>query len=169
MNELINALGLDWKMLVAQLVNFGILVAILYFFAYKPILRMLNKRSTKIEKSVKKADEIDKLLAKTDDKYSQKMSEAQRKTDEIIDNAKAEAEKERQEQLSRAREEADAIINDAKQSLSSERDKIISEIKGDIKGLVLATSKKVLQREVNETDNQNLIDETIKGSGNETN
>lgn len=169
MNELINALGLDWKMLIAQLVNFAILVAVLYFFAYKPILKMLNKRSEKIEKSVKKADEVEKLLTKTDESYRQKMTETQNKADQIIDKTKAEAEKYRQEQLGKAREEAEAIVADAKKSLGTEKEKIVSEIKVDIKDLVLEASRKVLQREVNEEDNQKLIDETIKGSPDETN
>ena len=51
MLEALNSLGIDYKLLIAQLVNFVLLFIVLYIFLYKPVLKMLNARSEKINKS----------------------------------------------------------------------------------------------------------------------
>ena len=50
MSELFSKLGIDWKLLIAQIINFLVLLFVLYKFAYRPILSMLEKRTKKIEK-----------------------------------------------------------------------------------------------------------------------
>lgn len=71
MSELFHQLGIDWKLLVSQAVNFGLLIVALRYFAYKPILELLSERKKRIEEGLLKAEEADRrlsdanLLAKT--------------------------------------------------------------------------------------------------------
>jgi len=58
--ETLSSLGIDLKILLAQLVNFGILIFLLSKFLYKPVLKMLDQRKKKIAESIKKAEEIEK-------------------------------------------------------------------------------------------------------------
>ena len=53
-------LGINLSSLLAQLVNFGLLFALLYFFAYKPVIKMLDQRSAKIKESMEQTEEIKK-------------------------------------------------------------------------------------------------------------
>ena len=72
MQELITKLGIDWKFLIAQIVNFLVLLFVLYKFAYGPILAMLEKRQKKIEKGLKDAEAATKNSKKA--KKSKKKS-----------------------------------------------------------------------------------------------
>jgi F-type H+-transporting ATPase subunit b len=161
MSELINALGLDWKMLVAQLVNFGILVAVLYFFAYKPLLKVLQKRSQMIADSLDKTEKIDKLLAKTKEDYKTKLAAAQEQSQEILAKSKQEAEKYRLESIAKTQEQMEAMVAQSRAALQSEKDLLLDDIKKDVADLVVATSKKVIGREIKPADNDKLIAETI--------
>ena len=66
MSELLTKLGIDLKLLVAQIVNFLILLLVLYKFAYGPIVAMLEKRQKKIEKGLKEAEEAHKKLEESE-------------------------------------------------------------------------------------------------------
>lgn len=161
MSELINALGLDWKMLVAQLVNFGILVAVLYFFAYKPLLKVLRKRSQMIADSLDKTEKIDKLLAKTKEDYKAKLAAAQEQSQEILSKSKQEAEKYRLESITKTQEQIEAMVAQSRTALQAEKDLLLDDIKKDVADLVVTASKKVIGREIKPADNDKLIDETI--------
>jgi len=161
MSELINSLGLDWKMLVAQLVNFGILVAVLYFFAYKPLLKVLKKRSKMIAESLDKTEKIDKLLAKTKDDYKAKLAAAQEQSQEILAKSKQEAEKYRLESIAKTQEQMEAMVAQSRAALQTEKDLLLDDIKKDVADLVVTASKKVIGREIKPADNDKLIDETI--------
>ena len=63
--ELLQKLGIDWRLLIAQLVNFSILVIILYKLLYKPVLKVLNDRKEKIEQGLKDAKSLGEELERT--------------------------------------------------------------------------------------------------------
>jgi F-type H+-transporting ATPase subunit b len=63
MSELFHQLGIDWKLLISQAVNFGLLILALRFFAYQPMLKLLRERKQKIEEGLRKAEEADTRLA----------------------------------------------------------------------------------------------------------
>ncbi|MCK4891918.1 MAG: hypothetical protein KAS78_04575, partial [Candidatus Pacebacteria bacterium] len=67
MLEIFSKLGLDYKLIIAQAVNFVLLLIILQRLAYKPILKMLNDRTEKIDKSLKQAEQIKEELKKTEE------------------------------------------------------------------------------------------------------
>ena len=56
MEEIIKTFHIDWKLLIAQAVNFAIVVFALYKFAYKPLLKTMNERTAKIEQGLKDAE-----------------------------------------------------------------------------------------------------------------
>jgi F-type H+-transporting ATPase subunit b len=161
MSELINALGLDWRVLIAQLVNFSVLVVVLYFLAYKPLLKYLNKRSQLIEASLKKTEKIDQLLAKAENDYAKKMATAQAESEKIMSKSQQEAEKYRQERLEKTRQEVAAIVAESRAAIESDKKEIIREVKEEMSGLVAAAATQVLRREIKLADDERLIRETV--------
>lgn len=161
MSELINALGLDWRVLIAQLVNFSVLVVVLYFLAYKPLLKYLNKRSQLIEASLKKTEKIDQLLAKAENDYAKKMATAQAESEKIMFKSQQEAEKYRQERLEKTRQEVAAIVAESRAAIESDKKEIIREVKEEMSGLVAAAATQVLRREIKLADDERLIRETV--------
>ncbi len=68
-------LGIDWKLLLSQAVNFLLLLVILRIFVYKPILDILKKRREKIEEGIAKAKEADIRLKEVDDINKKKIKD----------------------------------------------------------------------------------------------
>ncbi|MCX6724301.1 MAG: ATP synthase F0 subunit B [Candidatus Staskawiczbacteria bacterium] len=84
MNEFISEFGIDWKLFLSQLVNFGIILIVLWFFVYKPVLKVLKDRNKKIKEGLDKADEADVRLKEIDVIGKGKIKEAETASINII-------------------------------------------------------------------------------------
>lgn len=112
------SLGLDIRLLLAQIVNFTILLFILNKVLYKPLMRLLDDRSKKVNESLKKSEEIEDKLNSIEEKEKKILNEAQMK-----------AKKEKDELISLANLEKEKIISDAKLASEKEVQKSIERIK----------------------------------------
>jgi len=83
-NELLSQLGINWKIFLSQAFNFAILLAALTFFVYKPLMKVMDNRTKKIEEGLEKAEEADARLKEVDDIAKTKIKEAEGKSIEII-------------------------------------------------------------------------------------
>src|SRR5947207_2200638 len=81
------ALGVNLPGLVAQAINFLLLLLILRLIAYKPILRMLDERSARIRESMERAEELKAEAARTEQQFTARLTEAQRQAQEIVSQA----------------------------------------------------------------------------------
>jgi len=81
MGELFHTLGINIKSLGFQILNFAILVIVLRFTAYKPLLKLMKARRERIEFGLKGAEEADKRLAEIDQVKEQKLKEADEKAE----------------------------------------------------------------------------------------
>lgn len=161
MGDLTKQLGLEPKLLLAQIVNFLILLTILYFFAYKPILRMLQKRTKKIEDGIKNAEKVEAQLKKADATYEQKVAEAQKKAQTIFEQANKEAEKNRAETVNKTKTEVEQLMVQAKSQIDQEKVKMLKAAKTELTDLVIAASAKVLERNLTAKDNEKLVKDTL--------
>jgi F-type H+-transporting ATPase subunit b len=96
-------LGLDLGLFLSQIVNFGLLLGILYVLLYKPILSKLEERAKKIKKGIDDAEQAEQLRADAGEFYQQEIERARREAHEIIERATLSAEQQRAEILSQAR------------------------------------------------------------------
>jgi F-type H+-transporting ATPase subunit b len=112
------ALGLDVKLLIAQVINFLILFFVLSKLLYKPLLKILDERKRKVEDSLKSAKMIEEKLAKLEEKEK-----------EILKSAVSKAEEEKGRIVEIAQEEKKRIISEAKQAGEKEVQKAIERIK----------------------------------------
>src|SRR5579863_2319766 len=81
MSQLFAAFGIDWRLLIIQAINFVLLLAVLSYFLYKPVLRIIDERQRKVAEGVRTAEEA-----------SQKLKEAKSESEGIVGNAAREAE-----------------------------------------------------------------------------
>ena len=142
MSELLSKLGIDWKFLIAQIVNFLVLLFILYKFAYGPIVAMLEKRQKKIEKGLKDADEAHKKLAESEEKQKEILKHARLEAKDIVEKAHRKAEKSKAEIAVEAKVQAEKIMRAPKPKSSRRKQKTIAEIKSEIGGLVMYGDRK---------------------------
>jgi len=163
MDSLIQTFHLDVKLLIAQFVNFAIVAGVLYFFALKPVMKIMKDRTEKIEKSLIQAKEIDVKFHQTSLENKQILSTAQKEAQAIINKAKAASEIKKQEMLEQAKLEMDKIVGQGKIQISLEKDKMFTELKSELVELVVMVSEKVLGQKVDQKTDRELINESIKG------
>ncbi len=151
------ALGINLGYLISQIVNFTLLAVLLYFVAYKPILRMLDERSARIKKGLEDAEQASRRAAEIEQEFEQRMTEARKEGQEIIAQATQMSEKARQEILETAREEARAQIEKAKDEIARERELAMAELRQQVADLSLSISEKVIGRTLDEQRQRQLI------------
>ncbi|MFA6973793.1 MAG: F0F1 ATP synthase subunit B [Parcubacteria group bacterium] len=162
MDELIKTFHIDTNLLIAQLVNFTIVLVVLYKFAYGPILRTLNERTSKIEKGLKDSEESGKKLAEIMEKEKEVMTEARKEAQVIIAKAEEQAKKSKEEIAGEAKAQAEKIMTDATKKIEEEKNKMFAEVKGEIANLVVLATEKVLSEKIDSVKDKELINNIIK-------
>ncbi|MDP3245093.1 MAG: F0F1 ATP synthase subunit B [bacterium] len=160
--ELLSKLGIDWRLLIAQLINFLILLFVLYKFLYKPVLKMLQDRTTRIENSLADAQRIEKEIKQIEEDRLNKMAEARKESQRIIEEAKGQAEKVKHELLANAQKESLEIVEAGKQQLKNQQETLMKEARKSIAALVVEAARQVLGDVVDEKIDKAINEATIK-------
>jgi F-type H+-transporting ATPase subunit b len=158
----LQALGINLGYLISQIVNFTLLAVLLYFVAYKPILRMLDERSARIKQGLADAEMASKRAAEMEQEFERRMTEARKEGQEIIAQATKMSEKAGQDMLDKAREEAKAQIEKAKEEISRERELAMADLRQQVAELSLAISEKVIGQTLDEQKQRQLIADFVK-------
>lgn len=155
--ELLQQLGIDWKILIAQIINFTILMLILYKFVYKPVVDVLEKRSQMIEKSVEDAKKSEEMLKEIETTRSQKITDTEHQVGKLLAQAKVDADAVRNKIVEEAQKQSDDLLKRAKVQMEEEKVKMVQEIKAEVVGYAIKLSGKILEREFNEDNQKRLI------------
>lgn len=163
--ELLTKLGIDWKLLLAQSINFLIVLAVLYKFLYKPLLKFLDERKNRIESSLIEAKRIESELKDMQQKREETEREARRQAQEIIVVAEKEAENRRQEVIAKMKQEAQVALEEAKQRFESEKEEAIRSLRKESASMItLALTKIIGKLPAGEVDKK-LISEAMEEVG----
>jgi F-type H+-transporting ATPase subunit b len=147
--------------IIAQILNFLVLVIFLRAVAYKPVVGMLKARQDKIAESLEKAD-ADKLAAeKTLKEYQAKLAAAQIKAQDIIDKAERMAQEEHDARVRETKHEIEQMKKAAQEEIAMERAKAVQELKGEVVNLSLAAAGKIITKHIDAKDEDKLIGEFI--------
>ncbi|HVO28427.1 MAG TPA: ATP synthase F0 subunit B [Candidatus Paceibacterota bacterium] len=112
MSQLFSQLGIDWHLLLSQAVNFFLLLVILRFTVYRPLLKLLHDRREKIEQGLVKADEADRRLLEAEEISKDKIKAAEAEVMAILRKTEQEAKALEAKMLGEAKtKEADALKN----------------------------------------------------------
>ena len=159
---LLQDLGVDGPKLIAQLINFAIVLFVLWRFAYKPVFEMLETRRKTIAESMDNAEKIKTELAETQAERDKVLAEANQKAQEMIADAKEAAKQVGEAEGQKAVKQAEEIIRKAREATEADRDSMMAELKAEIGRLVVDTTAKVSGKVLTSDDHQRLIDETNK-------
>src|SRR5665647_1659529 len=117
MEALVKTFHIDAGLLLAQLVNFIIVLLVLYKFAYKPILKVLNDRTDKVEKGIKDAESAQVKLAEMEKKEKEVLLKAKEEAQKIIQQAEKTAMANVQELEIKAKEQSEKTLAEAKKQI----------------------------------------------------
>jgi F-type H+-transporting ATPase subunit b len=158
-------LGINLGLLVSQLINFGLLTALLYMLLYKPVLNLLNQRRERIARSMADADAARESAARAQQEYERRVAEAQRKAQEIIAQATQASQQVGAEIRAEAQREAEAIRQRAREEADREKAQILAEVQSQIASLALLAAERVLGQTVDEALQRKLVDQFLAELG----
>ncbi|MFA5023745.1 MAG: F0F1 ATP synthase subunit B [Patescibacteria group bacterium] len=162
MESLISTFEIDGRLLLAQAINFAIVLAILYFFAFKPLVKTMTERTDKIDKSLKNADEIEKRLALTEKERTEIINAAKKQANLIIEEASQRGEDRKNELVAKAKEEIGQVINTEKEKIARDKAETLKEIKKEVAELVVMTVEKLLNEKMTGDKDRELIKKMVK-------
>ena len=158
----ISALGVDLPSLLVYLVNFGVLLVILYFFGYKRILRMLDQRSQSIRESLEEADRVRRESQEREVELRKGLEEGRQESQRLLAQAQEMADRFRQEEQERARQEAQTLLERARAEIQQERDAAVDDVRRQFAVLAVTAAERIIHRSLDAQIHQELIDEVLQ-------
>lgn len=143
------------------MVNFLILVAILYKFGWGPVLKMLDSRQQGIEDSLNKAEEARKEAETMSVKLAAEVADARKQAKAIIDEAQKNAEAAKNDILEQARASADSMLERAQAEIAKEKAEAIGQIRGEVADMVVAVTGRLLSENMSDQQHRALVDKYI--------
>ena len=162
MGDTLQVLGIQWLKLIAQFINFGIVLLILWKFAYKPVFAMLEARKQKIAESVANAEKIQAELAKTEAERLRILNQASDVANQMIEQAREAAARVREVETQKAIAAAEQIIAKAREASAQDHAKMLAELKREVGRLVVQTTATVTGKILTAEDQKRLAEETSK-------
>jgi F-type H+-transporting ATPase subunit b len=154
--------GVDWPHLTAQIISFSIVCAVLYWLAYKPVLRMLDIRRQQIAQGIANTEKINAALAGIESQRRGIMVEAQAQSTQLIADAREAAKRLREQETQRAVAAAEQIMTKAQEAATREHARMLAELKHEVGRLVVQTTAAVIGKVLTPEDQRRLADEAAK-------
>jgi F-type H+-transporting ATPase subunit b len=153
-------LGINLPKFLYQVVNFVIVVWVLYVLLYKRILTMLNERTERIAQSIRDSEQVKEQLANAKRDYDAEIAKARQEAVALRSQAEERARQQEQEILAKAREEAEQIKADMMAQADQQREQMLREVREQVAELVTLTAERVLRDELKGRHDK-LIDESL--------
>ncbi len=147
--------------LIAQIINFLILVAILTKVAYKPLMQALADRQAKIADSLETAEQEKQAAEKLRQEYLAQLAEARTQAQAIVEKAAKLAEQTKEQMLKEARDESARLLKAAQEEFARERDLAIAELKGEVVTLAVAAASKIVAQNMDDAANARIVEDFI--------
>ena len=157
--------GWNLPQFIAQVISFSIVAALLYFFAYKRVLAMLEERRQRIAESLANAEKIKAELARAEAQRLEVLSQANAQATKLIEEARAAAARVQEQETQKAINAAEQIITKAREAAAADHDRMLAELKREVGRLVVQTTATVTGRVLTNDDQRRLAEETARQIG----
>lgn len=144
MSEFFHHFGIDWRLLLAQAINFLLLLFLLKKFAFGPIIKMLARRRENIKRGIDLTKTAEEELREAGQKGDHIIKEAEREALSMVTDAQATAKKKQEEIMTEAHHKVEGIIEGAKKTIEEERAKMDDAVYRDAESLIRDGIAKVL-------------------------
>jgi F-type H+-transporting ATPase subunit b len=154
--------GVDWAHLIAQIISFSIVCILLYNFAYKRVLGMLEERRQRIAEGLANAEKIKAELANAEKQRQDIVSQANRQANNLIEEARAAAARVQEKETQKAIATAESIIAKAREAAAADHARMLAELRREVGRLVVQTTATVTGKILTPEDQRRLAEETAK-------
>ena len=158
--QIASTFGVDWPHLIAQMISFCIVCALLYRFAYGPILKMLEERRQLIAQGLANSEKIRAELARTEAQRQEVMLQANAQATRSIEEARAVAARLQAQETQKAIAAAEQIIIKAREAAAQDHARMLAELKREVGHLVVQTTAAITGKILTAEDQRRLAEET---------
>lgn len=145
MEQVLVTFGIDWKLLLVNAINFGLLLAVLWYFLYGPLTRMLEERRQKVAQGVRDAQTAQERLSEIENARADMLAKAGKEADTIVSHARTSASAKEKEIVSAGEAAASALLNDAQVQAEELKRQAIEESKQEVAKLIVLGIEKAMQ------------------------
>lgn len=157
----LGTLGINLKIFLAQLLNFGVVLFVLWRWAYKPILKILEERQAKIERGVKQAEDVEKRVQDLEREQEEVIKKAKTEAVKVLEQAHEKAEERRKELLAKAKDEVQGIVIQGKAQLESQKEQMVRDAREEIAQIAVEAARRILAEGVDEEKATKLASKVI--------
>jgi F-type H+-transporting ATPase subunit b len=157
-------LGLNLPTLIAQLINFLILLFLLRLFLWKPITGMLDERQRRIKESLEAAERMKEETQASERAIQEQIEAARQEGQQIIANSQQIANRVQEEGRVQAQAEAESMLARARSEIQLERDNAIAELRKEFADITVQAAEKVIGQSLDKSSHQKLIEEVLADS-----
>lgn len=147
MESIISTFHIDWKIIIAQALNFGVVFVVLYIFALKPLSKLMKERSEKIEGGIKDSKKSRELLEKATEEYKQNTVKLRQISIDAQKELGKELEQLREKNLERIKAENEEWIQKRKEQMEVDKKALIESAKSEIVSLAILAAEKITGRD----------------------
>jgi F-type H+-transporting ATPase subunit b len=159
---IVGMFGLDWKLFLAQLINFGIILFVLWKWVFGPVTKGLAQRTEKIESSLAEAQRIAEERETFDSWKQGEISTVRTEAAAILTQAKRDAENLRSEMVEQTKLEQEKVMAAAQAKLEAEKQSMLESAKGELADLVVKATETIIRRKLDPKKDAELINEALK-------
>lgn len=164
MGAAVEALGLNLPQLIAQIVNFFLLLVILRVLLYKPILKMLDDRKQRIAEGLNAAEIARAEASQAQANIQQQLDGARKEGQDMVANAQQIATRIQAEAREQAQRDREAALERATAEIQLERDRAIADLRGEFADITVQAAERVIGQSLDRQSHQRIIDETLAES-----
>jgi F-type H+-transporting ATPase subunit b len=160
--RIVTTFGVDGPHLIAQIISFCIVCLVLYRFAYRPILKMLEERRQQIAQGLADTEKIKAELARTEAQRKEVMMQANAEATKFIEEARAGAARLKEQEAQKAIAAAEQILAKAREASTQDYASMLADLKREVGRLVVQTTAQVTGKILTPEDQKRLAEETAK-------
>jgi len=157
-------LGINLPVLIAQFVNFTVLLVVLRAVAWGPLTKMLDERRERIRESLAAADEAKAQVANSERQVQEQVEAARRDAQNLIAQAQEISSRIQADARTQAQTDAEALISRARSEIQLERDTAIADLRKEFADVTIAAAEKVVNSSLDRAAHRRLIDEALAES-----
>lgn len=161
-NDVLGTLGINWKLLLAQLVNFSLVLLVFWKWIVKPLGKNLSDRQAKIEAGLNNAEQMEKDKQNFDSWRTAEMRKVREEAEDVMKIATDSANKTKQDLLLDAQKQSAKILDQAHAQIESEKNQMLREVRQEVATLVVSASEKILRSKLDGKKDQELISASVK-------
>jgi F-type H+-transporting ATPase subunit b len=157
----LGSFGISWQLFLAQLINFGIIIFVMWKWVLTPVAKRLQERTNNIEKSLQDARSTEEDKVNFDAWKKEEMVKARQEAASVIKQAQDESLRVRDELIGKAKADQQAVVNEAKSEIAAEKEKVMKAIKSESAELIMVSLEKILRKKMNAKEDEEYIEEIL--------